>query len=663
MKPTCIRVGHAVYPQRGRLSRFFCSSTIFPLPVRRKTSRSTLLRTSVLLVFLSLAVEVCLHHDRFITQAQAPPVRVALTVASAALPVTLGVPLGEIAAVTDVTQLGVIDANGAPVPSQLRVLARWRGLATDTAKPLKWVLVDFKPAAAGVFYLTRAPQTVPSASALVRNETATSIRVTNSQLDIELPKSGGDLVRSFKLGGTEQLRAPLTAQAEVPRGALVNRIDKTINQFTVADATIFRVGETVRFEKIDFTKWDADAGSARLIMWQNEWQTGHRYRIEEGTARVEEFVVGSVPGTQDLRLAAPLRFKHPMGSKVRDLTVETETATVRSVRNQDVQFTAALGVTHTVGEKVIATTTALSTANLSVDSARIEEANALRTVVRQDGRFVVSGARVLPVLNFTLRYYVYADQPFVRVRLRLTNTGSYGWAGINLGKGTFAQHALLRSLSVLTPTVGAGSGTVQVLTAADAHSRLAQNQTGATLAAGSGNNLLEISVPEFTENYPKALVGSSSGMRFDVLPNTGEDYLFEGARAKTTDFYLGRDTAKGRVLTNSIGAKLDPGYIASTGGRMPKSTLANLREKLPSTQVFLMYGLTEAFRATYLPPEEIDRRPDSIGRAIPNNGVLVLREDGTPCGPGEPGELVQRGPMVAIRISGVNRPISGPRRP
>ena len=60
-----------------------------------------------------------------------------------------------------------------------------------------------------------------------------------------------------------------------------------------------------------------------------------------------------------------------------------------------------------------------------------------------------------------------------------------------------------------------------------------------------------------------------------------------------------------------------------------------------------MYGLTEAFRSTYLPPEEVDRRPDSIGKAIPNAEILVLREDGTPCAPDEPGELVHRGALVA----------------
>jgi acyl-CoA ligase (AMP-forming) (exosortase A-associated) len=88
-------------------------------------------------------------------------------------------------------------------------------------------------------------------------------------------------------------------------------------------------------------------------------------------------------------------------------------------------------------------------------------------------------------------------------------------------------------------------------------------------------------------------------------------------------------------------------YFANTGGRMPLEILSKLRALWPQAKPFLMYGLTEAFRATYLPPEEVDRRPDSIGKAIPNSEVLVLRADGSQCDAGEPGELVQRGALVA----------------
>ena len=89
-------------------------------------------------------------------------------------------------------------------------------------------------------------------------------------------------------------------------------------------------------------------------------------------------------------------------------------------------------------------------------------------------------------------------------------------------------------------------------------------------------------------------------------------------------------------------------YFTNSGGAMPTATLARLRAAWPKTRPFLMYGLTEAFRATYLPPDEVDRRPESMGKAIPNTEVMVVRPDGTLCDPDEPGELVQRGSLVAL---------------
>jgi acyl-CoA ligase (AMP-forming) (exosortase A-associated) len=89
-------------------------------------------------------------------------------------------------------------------------------------------------------------------------------------------------------------------------------------------------------------------------------------------------------------------------------------------------------------------------------------------------------------------------------------------------------------------------------------------------------------------------------------------------------------------------------YFANTGGRMPTTTLATLRAAFPHAAPYLMYGLTEAFRSTYLDPAQADRRPDSIGKAIPNAEVLVVRPDGSPCDPGEHGELVHRGALVSL---------------
>jgi len=86
----------------------------------------------------------------------------------------------------------------------------------------------------------------------------------------------------------------------------------------------------------------------------------------------------------------------------------------------------------------------------------------------------------------------------------------------------------------------------------------------------------------------------------------------------------------------------------NAGGHLPVPVVRALRRAQPHARLFLMYGLTEVLRSTFLPPEQVDQRPDSIGRAIPGAEVLVLRDDRTPCAPGEVGELVHRGPTVTL---------------
>jgi acyl-CoA ligase (AMP-forming) (exosortase A-associated) len=89
-------------------------------------------------------------------------------------------------------------------------------------------------------------------------------------------------------------------------------------------------------------------------------------------------------------------------------------------------------------------------------------------------------------------------------------------------------------------------------------------------------------------------------------------------------------------------------YITNTGGRMPESITKLFRQAHPHIQIYLMFGLTEAFRSTYLPPNQVDVRPSSIGKAIPNVELLVLNERGEVCKPGEEGELVHRGANIAM---------------
>lgn len=89
-------------------------------------------------------------------------------------------------------------------------------------------------------------------------------------------------------------------------------------------------------------------------------------------------------------------------------------------------------------------------------------------------------------------------------------------------------------------------------------------------------------------------------------------------------------------------------YITNSGGAVPSETTKRLRELIPDTSIFLMYGLTEAFRSTFLPPDQVDIRPTSIGRAIPECEIFAVTADGQRARPGEPGILVHRGPTVSL---------------
>lgn len=87
-------------------------------------------------------------------------------------------------------------------------------------------------------------------------------------------------------------------------------------------------------------------------------------------------------------------------------------------------------------------------------------------------------------------------------------------------------------------------------------------------------------------------------------------------------------------------------YLTNTAAALPVEHIRRLREAFPWARLYSMYGLTECKRTLYLPPEELDRRPGSVGIAIPGTEVWIEDEAGNRLGPGEVGELVVRGSHV-----------------
>ncbi|MFY9351138.1 MAG: acyl-CoA ligase (AMP-forming), exosortase A system-associated [Sphingobium sp.] len=87
--------------------------------------------------------------------------------------------------------------------------------------------------------------------------------------------------------------------------------------------------------------------------------------------------------------------------------------------------------------------------------------------------------------------------------------------------------------------------------------------------------------------------------------------------------------------------------LTNSGGALSRPLVARLRALFPQADLYPMYGLTEAFRSTYLPPALVEAHPDSMGHAIPFAEILVVRPDGRLTADDEPGELVHCGPLVA----------------
>ncbi len=173
------------------------------------------------------------------------------------------------------------------------------------------------------------------------------------------------------------------------------------------------------------------------------------------------------------------------------------------------------------------------------------------------------------------------------------------------------------------------------------------------------------SVASYLDNQSTDTLLAALPLSFDAGFSQLTTGFHAGARVVLLNYLMPRDVLKAMVREQVTGLTAVPPlyiqlsqlawpveidsnlrYFANTGGRMPRDTLMLLRQKVPSAKPFLMYGLTEAFRSTYLPPEQVDRRPDSIGKAIPNAEILVLRDDGSLCAVDEPGELVHRGALV-----------------
>ena len=173
-----------------------------------------------------------------------------------------------------------------------------------------------------------------------------------------------------------------------------------------------------------------------------------------------------------------------------------------------------------------------------------------------------------------------------------------------------------------------------------------------------------ISVAHYLALEPHDRVLAVLPLSFDYGQNQLLSTWAAGARVVPLDYLTPRDVVKAVArsgATTLAGVPplwvqlLDADWPADTslrrltnsGGALTRRVVADLRARFPHADLYPMYGLTEAFRSTYLAASLVDAHPDAIGTAIPFAQVAAVRADGTRAAPGEPGELVHAGPLLA----------------
>ncbi len=265
-------------------------------------------------------------------------------------------------------------------------------------------------------------------------------------------------------------------------------------------------------------------------------------------------------------------------------------------------------------------------------------------------------------------------------------------------KGRFkALQSLLASFSELTTVILTDSDSADIETAQQVSiiswsSFINLTDNTETPKPLTGNDLAAILYTSGSTGKPKGVVLSHSNIVLGAksvaqyLQNTAADRILAvlplsfdyglsqlttsflvGAECVLLDYLLANDVVKAITKHKITGLAAVPPlwsqlcklswpenaghtirYFSNSGGALSTTNLKQLRHLMPNAAPYLMYGLTEAFRSTYLSPDEIDNKIGSMGKAIPNAEVLVVRKDGSECEVGETGELVHKGPLVSL---------------
>jgi len=516
-------------------------------------------------------------------QAAASGLSIPLAVASTTLPVCTGVIVDDSPAFYNVSRFTLKNAIGTPVACNFEIISRWHGETSDVTKPVAVVLLNFTPNGSGNYTIDDSNTNPAPASPVALTNNANDFVVSTGNLAVTLPKTGTNLLNSFKLSTVEQLastKPSLNAIFAAKSRLVANStgVARNVaaaqgqNFVTVRNPKALTIGQSVKFSWTakylgfgsDFTgPYLRIEAETHIGVARGEFTTAQRLVFARGTGN--QFVLTAY---DEYYKAGGILYRATgdgfnTGTMPANVTVEDQDAidaatyTISDIQGNRVYFSAPLSKRLLIGTEIIPVSLPSPlTATFKVQNATIPAQSAMHLIIKQDGWFELSSARVWQYLQGSIYWHFYAGQNFTRTRLMLKNQTSSIEQGVEVSDVSFDQ------LKLTIPLASAATASTDEITAhsgaGSASARVLAGTPNSTAVAGTFKHCFVDAV----QNFPFKIVASGSQIDHWYLSAmaSGFQHHIPAHRAKVWESLSGVNADTAAAIVHDAFVTLDRAY-------------------------------------------------------------------------------------------------------
>lgn len=470
-----------------------------------------------------------------------------------------GVSLDHTLKVYDTTRLTLRNPQGRVVPCFFEPRTRWNGEVTDTRQPLNWLGLWFKPEGVGEYTLDDSGQNSAPDAQIRERRTGEFIAIETGALQVEIARTGTELLTRYVLGNAEQLgkAKPGITLSMAAKTRLRETAHAQQDFITVRVPQAFEEGSKVRFSfsgKIIHAGTDSTAPFFKVesgLLPIPPQDVKQRYIVGRGTdakAEMKGYLFWWLPDTIYRAFEETNGTKLPCDGLPAELPENTGIEDLDAIEAGEYVITKIDGdklyLDRPLTHRILETTEVLPVGEacgfrlpFTVQSAEVITSSPMHTIIKQVGNFNLS-----PYLHGAMYWYVYAGCEFVRHRFVLFNQTS------DMSKEAEATDIAASGLSF---SFGTAQPLIPSMDAVTVHSYVdgcasRRMENGEGNSTVRGNFGFDYCAVDFAANFPSLLTATASNLRHEWLPvlPDGAQHVVPRDSAKSWDGYLGIGAAQ-----------------------------------------------------------------------------------------------------------------------